>query len=107
MVCDKVANSRRAGLGKTRSESLKFLLLLNLCRWALAVAHPSPGVSIILGPCEGIAMDVMQRIELGELATLLIGIVALFVGRWVRQALALPAASPRRKPESRFLHPAC
>lgn len=32
-------------------------------------------------------MDVMQRFELGELGTLLIGIVALFVGKWVRQSV--------------------
>ncbi|WP_421696036.1 sodium/glutamate symporter [Aestuariivirga sp.] len=34
-------------------------------------------------------MDVMQRIELGELATLLVGLVALFAGRWLRQSVPL------------------
>ena len=34
-------------------------------------------------------MELMQRIELGELATVLVGLVALFVGRWVRQSVPL------------------
>jgi ESS family glutamate:Na+ symporter len=34
-------------------------------------------------------MDLMQRFELGELATVLVGLVALFVGRWVRQSVPL------------------
>ncbi|MFO1132870.1 MAG: sodium/glutamate symporter [Hyphomicrobiales bacterium] len=36
-------------------------------------------------------MELMQRIELGELATVLVGLVALFVGRWVRQSVPLLA----------------
>ncbi len=32
-------------------------------------------------------MELMQRIELGELATVLIGLIALFVGRFVRQSV--------------------
>lgn len=32
-------------------------------------------------------MDTMQSYELGELATVLVGLVALFVGRWVRQSI--------------------
>lgn len=32
-------------------------------------------------------MEAMQRVELGELATLLVGIVALFIGRSLRQSL--------------------
>ena len=31
----------------------------------------------------------LARFELGELATVLIGLIALFVGRWVRQAIPL------------------
>lgn len=34
-------------------------------------------------------MDTMQSFELGELATVLIGLVALFVGRFVRQSIPL------------------
>ena len=34
-------------------------------------------------------MDTMQSFELGELATVLVGLVALFVGRWVRQSIPL------------------
>ena len=34
-------------------------------------------------------MELMQRFELGELATVLVGLVALFVGRWVRQSVPL------------------
>lgn len=34
-------------------------------------------------------MDTMQGFELGELATVLVGLVALFVGRWVRQSIPL------------------
>lgn len=34
-------------------------------------------------------MELMQRFELGELATVLIGLVALFTGRWVRQSVPL------------------
>ena len=36
-------------------------------------------------------MEAMQRFELGELATVLVGLVALFVGRWVRQSVPLLA----------------
>ncbi len=36
-------------------------------------------------------MDTMQGFELGELATVLVGLVALFVGRWVRQSIPLLA----------------
>jgi ESS family glutamate:Na+ symporter len=32
-------------------------------------------------------MDVMHRIELDELSTLLVGLIALFVGRWIRQSV--------------------
>ena len=34
-------------------------------------------------------MDTMRGFELGELATVLVGLVALFVGRWVRQSVPL------------------
>ena len=34
-------------------------------------------------------MELMQRIELGELATVLVGLIALFVGRWLRQSVPL------------------
>lgn len=34
-------------------------------------------------------MELMQRIELGELATVLIGLIALFVGRFVRRSVPL------------------
>ena len=34
-------------------------------------------------------MELMQGFELGELATVLVGLVALFVGRWVRQSIPL------------------
>ena len=34
-------------------------------------------------------MELMQRIELGELATVLVGLIALFVGRFVRQSVPL------------------
>ncbi|MEY3081124.1 MAG: sodium/glutamate symporter, partial [Pseudomonadota bacterium] len=34
-------------------------------------------------------MELMQRIELGELATVLVGLVALFVGRFVRKSVPL------------------
>jgi ESS family glutamate:Na+ symporter len=34
-------------------------------------------------------MELMQRIELGELATVLVGLVALFIGRWVRRSVPL------------------
>lgn len=36
-------------------------------------------------------MEAMQRFELGELATVLVGLIALFVGRWVRQSVPLLA----------------
>lgn len=32
-------------------------------------------------------MDVMQRFELDELATLLVGVVALFAGKWIRESI--------------------
>ncbi|MFN4143865.1 sodium/glutamate symporter [Aestuariivirga sp.] len=32
-------------------------------------------------------MDVMQRFELDELSTLLVGVLALFIGRWIREAV--------------------
>lgn len=34
-------------------------------------------------------MDVMQRFELDELSTLLVGLIALFIGRWIRQSVPL------------------
>jgi ESS family glutamate:Na+ symporter len=36
-------------------------------------------------------MELMQRFELGELATVLVGLIALFVGRFVRQSVPLLA----------------
>ena len=32
-------------------------------------------------------MDTMQRFELDELATLLVGVIALFVGKWIRESI--------------------
>lgn len=32
-------------------------------------------------------MDVMQRFELDELATLLVGVIALFIGKWIRESI--------------------
>ncbi|WP_421695662.1 sodium/glutamate symporter [Aestuariivirga sp.] len=34
-------------------------------------------------------MEAMQRFELDELSTLLVGLIALFVGRWIRQSVPL------------------
>ncbi len=34
-------------------------------------------------------MDAVQRLELDELSTLLVGLIALFVGRWIRQSVPI------------------